>query len=89
MGAPAGCADWSAAVLARTEAALDALLPPATGHAPALDRLHEAMRYAVLEGGKRVRPLLAHAAGELTGARPAAPGGLAIEPAGPAPAGPR
>src|SRR5512140_1668725 len=31
-------------------------------------RLHEAMRYAVLGGGKRVRPLLAYAAGELTGA---------------------
>jgi farnesyl diphosphate synthase len=31
-------------------------------------RLHEAMRYAVLGGGKRVRPLLAFAAGEVTGA---------------------
>jgi len=31
-------------------------------------RLHEAMRYAVLGGGKRVRPLLALAAGEVTGA---------------------
>jgi farnesyl diphosphate synthase len=31
-------------------------------------RLHEAMRYAVLGGGKRVRPLLAFAAGELSGA---------------------
>lgn len=28
-------------------------------------RLHAAMRYAVLDGGKRVRPLLAYAAGEL------------------------
>lgn len=28
-------------------------------------RLHEAMRYAVLDGGKRIRPLLAFAAGEL------------------------
>ena len=27
-------------------------------------RLHEAMRYAATGGGKRVRPLLAHAAGE-------------------------
>ncbi len=33
-------------------------------------RLHEAMRYAVLGGGKRVRPLLAFAAGEVTGADP-------------------
>lgn len=31
-------------------------------------RLHAAMRYSVLEGGKRVRPLLAYAAGELVGA---------------------
>lgn len=34
-------------------------------------RLHEAMRYAVLDGGKRVRPLLVYAAAELTGARDA------------------
>jgi len=33
-------------------------------------RLHEAMRYATLEGGKRVRPLLTFAAGELVRARP-------------------
>jgi farnesyl diphosphate synthase len=32
-------------------------------------RLHEAMRYAVLGAGKRVRPLLAFAAGEAAGAR--------------------
>src|SRR4029434_446048 len=31
-------------------------------------RLHEGMRYATLEGGKRVRPLLAFAAGEVSGA---------------------
>ena len=31
-------------------------------------RLHQAMRYAALGGGKRVRPLLAFAAGEITGA---------------------
>jgi len=35
-------------------------------------QLHEAMRYAVLDGGKRVRPLLAFAAGELVEAPPAA-----------------
>jgi farnesyl diphosphate synthase len=62
---------WSADVLARTESALDALLPRAVG-ADALARLHESMRYAVLGGGKRVRPLLAPAAGELTGAPAAA-----------------
>ena len=32
------------------------------------DRLHEAMRYSVLGGGKRVRPLLVYASGELVGA---------------------
>ena len=52
-------------VQARMEAALARLLPPAHA-APA--RLHEAMRYATLEGGKRVRPLLAFAAGEVSGA---------------------
>ena len=54
-----------AATQARTEAAL-------TRHLPGADsiphRLHEAMRYATLGGGKRVRPLLAFAAGELSGA---------------------
>ena len=56
-----------AAIQARTEAALARHLP-ASDSIPA--RLHEAMRYATLGGGKRVRPLLAFAAGELTGAAP-------------------
>jgi len=55
-------------IQARMEAVLARLLPSA-GIAPA--RLHAAMRYATLEGGKRVRPLLAFAAGELTQADPA------------------
>src|SRR3989442_8113354 len=55
------------AIQARMEAALTRLLPQAHV-APA--RLHAAMRYASLEGGKRVRPLLAFAAGELAGAAP-------------------
>jgi farnesyl diphosphate synthase len=69
-----GLPGWSSDVLARTEACLEGLLPgpSAAGAATPLDRLHEAMRYAVLAGGKRVRPLLAHAAGELTGAPAAA-----------------
>src|SRR5256714_7118663 len=54
-------------VQARMESALSRLLPPAQV-APA--RLHEAMRYAVLGGGKRVRPLLSFAAGEVTSASP-------------------
>ncbi len=45
-----------------------ARLLPAARLAPG--RLHEAMRYAVLEGGKRVRPLLTFAAGEVSAARP-------------------
>jgi farnesyl diphosphate synthase len=59
---------WLAAKQARMEVVLAALLPAAK-HAP--QRLHDAMRYAVLDGGKRVRPLLAFAAGELTQADPA------------------
>jgi farnesyl diphosphate synthase len=54
-------------IQARMEAVLARLLP-AAHVAPA--RLHEAMRYATLEGGKRVRPLLAFAAGEVSGAAP-------------------
>jgi farnesyl diphosphate synthase len=52
-------------VQARMENVLGRVLPVASV-APA--RLHEAMRYATLEGGKRVRPLLAFAAGEVSGA---------------------
>jgi len=48
----------------RVEAALEARLPAAT--APP-KRLHEAMRYAVLGGGKRIRPLLVYAAGAVVG----------------------
>jgi farnesyl diphosphate synthase len=61
-------AAWMGILQARVEAALQRSLP-GTQHAPA--RLHEAMRYATLEGGKRVRPLLVFAAGEVTGADPA------------------
>ena len=62
-------AGWMRAIQQRTERALGAFLPPVDLE-PA--RLHAAMRYAVLGGGKRVRPLLAFAAGELTDAPPAA-----------------
>lgn len=62
-------ATWMRAQGARTEAALDAALP-STDTIP--HTLHEAMRYAVLGGGKRVRPLLVHAAGEVAGAAPEA-----------------
>ena len=58
---------WMAGTQARTETALARFLPPADSLP---HRLHEAMRYATLGGGKRVRPLLAFAAGELTDAAP-------------------
>jgi geranylgeranyl diphosphate synthase, type II len=45
-------------------AALDALLPPATGRTA---RLHEAMRYSVFAGGKRLRPVLCIASCEACG----------------------
>jgi farnesyl diphosphate synthase len=60
---------WMAMIQRRTEAALERCLP-ATQTAPG--RLHEAMRYSVLGGGKRMRPLLCHAAGEALGADPRA-----------------
>ena len=55
------------ALRARTEAALECCLPP-PDRVPS--RLHEAMRYACLGGGKRVRALLVYAAGHATGAAP-------------------
>jgi farnesyl diphosphate synthase len=60
-------AAWSRAVQGEMETALATLLPPAT---VAPERLHAAMRYAVLGGGKRVRPMLVYAAGETVGAPP-------------------
>ncbi len=60
-------ADWMAAIQARVENSLAEQLP---GAESIPSRLHEAMRYATLGGGKRVRPLLVFAAGELTGAKP-------------------
>ncbi len=60
-------ADWSRDVAARIEAALGEFLPAAR---VAPSRLHEAMRYATLGGGKRVRAMLVFAAGEVTDADP-------------------
>ena len=50
---------------ARVEAALDIALPEP---ASAPSRLHAAMRHGVLNGGKRVRPLLVYATGTALGA---------------------
>jgi len=50
---------------ARVEEALERCLPPST-ETP--ERLHSAMRYAVLTGGKRIRALLVYATGLALGA---------------------
>lgn len=52
----------------RIDAALDRLLPPSDAWPR---RLHEAMRYAVFGGGKRVRPILARVACRAAGGDPA------------------
>ncbi|MBU3556107.1 polyprenyl synthetase family protein [Polynucleobacter sp. Ross1-W9] len=54
--------EWVTSHSERTESALNRLLDSAqtTPH-----RLHEAMRYAAQGGGKRIRPLLVYAAGQL------------------------
>jgi farnesyl diphosphate synthase len=62
-------AQWMKTVQEEMEQALAAFLPSI---AETPTRLHEAMRYATLDGGKRVRPLLVFAAGELFGADPKA-----------------
>ncbi|MEO8506788.1 MAG: farnesyl diphosphate synthase [Betaproteobacteria bacterium] len=56
---------WSGERQHRIEDVLDRGLPVVAGGAA---KLRDAMRYAVLGGGKRVRPLLAYAAGELADA---------------------
>jgi len=58
---------WSRDVAGRVEAVLAGLLPSASVE-PA--RLHDAMRYSTLGGGKRVRAMLVFAAGEIAGAGP-------------------
>ncbi len=61
----------------QVEQGLERLIPPATTR-PA--RLHEAMRYAVLGGGKRLRPVLTLAAADLFGAKyDALPAAVALE----------
>jgi geranylgeranyl pyrophosphate synthase len=61
----------------RVEQGLDRLLP-AAGTRPA--RLHEAMRYALLGGGKRLRPVLTLATADLFGPQQdALPAAVAIE----------
>lgn len=51
----------------RVNAALDTQLP---GDSIQPQRLHQAMRYATLNGGKRIRPMLVYAAGAALGTEP-------------------
>ena len=55
----AGFPIWQRLIQERIEEALGSYLPSADS--PPV-RLHQAMRYVTLGGGKRVRPLLCHAA---------------------------
>ena len=57
-------ARYLAARASLVERALDRLFPPNR------TRLREAIRYSLLAGGKRVRPVLVLAAGEVAGAQP-------------------
>lgn len=57
-------AAYSASSQARVNSALETLF---NAPLPELARLYEAMRYSVMNGGKRVRPLLAYAACEALG----------------------
>ncbi len=54
--------NWQQRARAQAELVLERVLP-AENSLP--QRLHQAMRYAVLGGGKRLRPLLVLAAAEL------------------------
>ena len=60
----AALADALSAYRERVDRALLARLPPLDGASP---RLAEAMRYAVIVGGKRVRPVLTYATGRALG----------------------
>jgi farnesyl diphosphate synthase len=56
---------WCSERQRRIEDVLERVLPRADANPVALS---QSMRYAVLDGGKRMRPLLAYAAGEVAGA---------------------
>ncbi|MER2602018.1 MAG: polyprenyl synthetase family protein, partial [Candidatus Competibacter phosphatis] len=58
-------AEWSRHYRSRANQALDQRLPAADLHP---GDLHQAMRYAVLGGGKRIRPVLVYSAGAAVGA---------------------
>ncbi|MGV6859591.1 MAG: polyprenyl synthetase family protein [bacterium] len=64
MTRPVALADAMPGWLERVEKNLDHWLPKAERYP---GNLHEAMRYACLDGGKRIRPLLVYATGVATG----------------------
>ena len=66
--------DYQNACQARVDAALDSLLVAPRDE---LERLYQAMRYSVINGGKRVRPLLVYAACETLGGAPEQASGAA------------
>lgn len=78
MSDPGSFRSYLAAAHAAVDAELDRLLPPADEPSA---RLHEAMRYGVFAGGKRLRPALCLLAGELYGGRreDLLPGAAALE----------
>jgi geranylgeranyl pyrophosphate synthase len=63
--APPGFSTKLNDLVALVEEAIDGLLPPAAARPP---RIHEAMRYSMQAGGKRLRPVLLLAAARLRGA---------------------
>lgn len=63
MTVPASFDDWMRNVQSTMEESLSSLLPEGK---LASSSLHESMRYAVLDGGKRIRPLLVFATGYLS-----------------------
>jgi Geranylgeranyl pyrophosphate synthase len=75
---PLGFHDWLASRAQQIEQVLDQTLPAAD---VLPSRLHEAMRYAVLGGGKRIRAALVYAAGEasLQSAAPAPAQQIALD----------
>ncbi len=66
-GAPVSIETYLASRRERVDRALEEFLPAAQTKPPSI---HEAMRYSVLAGGKRIRPILAIAAAEACGADP-------------------